>query len=53
VLSTFEGRLARWALCYQADPPARRAIADEEGVTLGDLRGIFDEVAVDGGVKFK
>jgi 2-oxoglutarate ferredoxin oxidoreductase subunit beta len=46
-VSTFEERLSRRALCYQDDPPARRVIADERGVTRTDLTPIFDEVAVE------
>lgn len=47
LLPTFEERLAGRTPSYRTAPPARRAIADEDGYSLADLTPVFAEVAVE------
>ncbi len=43
-VSTFAERISGRIRSYLAEPPSRRAIADERGRTLTDLSEIFDEL---------
>ena len=47
--STFARRLARRSATYEAAPPARRPIADDQGRPLADLGPVLAEFRVKGG----
>jgi 2-oxoglutarate ferredoxin oxidoreductase subunit beta len=48
-VSTFAQRLAQRSPSYQEQPPALRAIADDQGRPLADLAGLFAEKRVSPG----